>query len=203
MRKPASVDALVKLGRVRLSKTFFMRDFLFSDIAAMHGFSNVPDEPDLAIQAGERLCQELLEPLQDAFGRIAIRSTYRSPEVNAFGNANNLGCASNEANYAAHIWDCRDADNCIGATACIVVPNFWERFQDDGDWKRMAWWVHDHLPYASMDFFPTYWAFNLRWHERPQRTIHSHISGSKGFLTRPGMANHEGSHEQVWLGILP
>ena len=32
-RKPASVQALTELGRVRLSKSFFMRDMLHSEIA--------------------------------------------------------------------------------------------------------------------------------------------------------------------------
>ena len=32
MRKPTSVDALADLGRVRLSKSFFMRDMLHSEI---------------------------------------------------------------------------------------------------------------------------------------------------------------------------
>ena len=86
MRKPTSVATLNDLGRIRLSKTFFMRDFLFSDIAAIHGLPNVPDDPDLAIRAGTRLCEDLLEPLQDRFGRIAIRSAYRSCEVNGLGN---------------------------------------------------------------------------------------------------------------------
>ena len=85
MRKPTSVATLNDLGRIRLSKTFFMRDFLFSDIAAIHGLPNVPDDPDLAIRAGTRLCEDLLEPLQDRFGRIAIRSAYRSCEVNGLG----------------------------------------------------------------------------------------------------------------------
>lgn len=39
-RKPTSVAALTEFGRTRLSNTFFMRDFLFSDIAAVHGHSN-------------------------------------------------------------------------------------------------------------------------------------------------------------------
>lgn len=77
MKKPASVNALTDFGRVRLSKSFFMRDFLFSDIATIHGMANVPDNPDLAIAAGKQLCEQLLEPLQDTFGRIAIRSAYR------------------------------------------------------------------------------------------------------------------------------
>lgn len=55
-----------------------MREFLYSDIASVHGLNNVPDDLDLAIAAGARLCGELLEPLQERFGRIAIRSAYRS-----------------------------------------------------------------------------------------------------------------------------
>lgn len=167
MRRPASVASLAEFGRVRLSASFFMRDFLFSDIAAIHGFANVPGDPDLALAAGRKLCEELLEPLQDMFGRIAIRSAFRSSEVNRFGNerqkAGGAGynCASNDRSRAGHIWDVRDAAGRMGATACIVVPSFWDRFQAKGDWRKMAWWVHDHLPYSEMEFFPRYWAFNI------------------------------------------
>ena len=203
MKKPQTVAKLVELGRVQLSPTFFMRDFLYSDIAAIHGLSNIPDDPDLAIAAGTRLCQELLEPLQDAFGRIAIRSAYRSAEVNALGHAKSYNCASNEANAAAHIWDRRDHRGHMGATACIVVPLFANRFTAEGDWKRLAWWIHDHLPYSDMEFFPIRWAVNLTWNEAPRRRIYSHVPDGRGYLTKPGMANHEGSHRDEWEGILP
>lgn len=207
MKKPTSVASLTEFGRVRLSRTFFMRDFLFSDIASVHGFNNVPDDPDLAIAAGTRLCEELLEPLQDVFGRIAIRSAFRSSEVNGFGNAmqrkgkNSYNCAANEANYAGHIWDRLDTEGCMGATACIVIPSFWDRFQDEGDWQKLAWWIHDHLPYSSLYFFPKYWAFNLSWHERPIRRIDSYVRPA-GCLTKPGMTNHAGSHQALWNGIV-
>lgn len=206
MRKPTTVQTLTDFGRVRLSKTFFMRDFLFSDIASVHGFNNVPDNPDLAIAAGTRLCEDLLEPLQDKFGRLAIRSAYRSKEVNGFGNemqrAGKAGytCASNESNYAGHIWDERDAEGYMGATACIVVPSFWDKFQAEGDWTKLAWWIHDHLPYSSLYFFPKYWAFNITWSEKPARTISSYAK-PMGRLTGPGMLNHDGSHEADWAGI--
>ncbi|WP_257223106.1 MULTISPECIES: hypothetical protein [unclassified Acinetobacter] len=59
-----------------------MRDFLYSEIANWYGVPNVPDHPDIAIRTGSKLCEELLEPLQEKFGRIAIRSAYRSPSVN-------------------------------------------------------------------------------------------------------------------------
>ncbi len=74
MRQPKTVKALEELGRTRLSTNFFMRDFLYSEIAALHGFTNIPDDPDLAIAAGTALCETLLEPLQDRFGRLSIRS---------------------------------------------------------------------------------------------------------------------------------
>lgn len=201
MRSPRTVAALEELGRSRLSKSFFLRDFLYSDIAAVHGMTNAPDDPELAIAAGARLCEELLEPIQDAFGRIAIRSAYRSAEVNAFGNANGYNCASNEANRAKHIWDLRDANGQMGATACIVVPSFWDRFQQPGDWRKLAWWIHDHLPYSSLYFFPKLWAFNISWHEAPERRINSYTA-PKGCLTRPGMANHDGSHATEWAALV-
>jgi len=200
MRKPMSVEALEKFGRERLSKSFFMRDFLYSDISQMHGIPNVPDDRELAIKAGRRLCQELLEPLQNHFGRIAIRSAYRSAAVNQYGHENKLNCASNQRNAADHIWDLRDKNGCMGATACIVVPWFHDRYKQSGDWQKLAWWIHDHLPYSTMYFFPKLWAVNLQWHERPERRIDSYPS-PKGCLTKPGMKNHEGSHAHEYVGL--
>lgn len=207
-RPRMTVHELNEFGRTRLSTNFFMRDFLYSEIAAVHGLSNIPDDPALAIAAGTRLCEELLEPLQAAFGRIVIRSAYRSAEVNGFGcrmqaaRQRGYNCSSNARNAASHIWDMRDTDGCMGATACIVVPSFWDRFQAPGDWQRLAWWIHAHLPYSSLTFFGTRFAFNIRWHERPRRIIRSWPT-PRGTLTRPGYANHAGRHEAQWQGIVP
>ena len=207
MRALKSVAALDDFGRIRLSKSFYMRDFLYSEIANLHRIPNIPEDPELAVAVGTRLCVELLEPLQAVFGRIAIRSAYRSAAVNGFGNAQQKGgkagysCASNEANYAGHIWDQRDAEGCMGATACVVIPSFADRFEAGTDWRALAWWIHDHLPYSGMYFFPKRAAFNLTWHERPQRRIDSYVQ-PKGCLTKPGMANHSGSHAEWYEGLL-
>src|SRR5687767_6182905 len=83
----------------------------------------------------------------------------------------------------------------MGATACIVLPWFADRFRQRGDWQRLAWWVHDYLPYASMVFYPKLWAVNLQWHERPMRRIDSYAH-PKGCLTKPSMPNHGGSHAE-------
>jgi hypothetical protein len=207
MKKPTSVDALNNFGRVRLSKSFFMRDFLYSEIAAIHGIANVPDDPDLAIEAGKRLCEELLEPLQDAFGRIAVRGSYRSAEANGLGNREmragrkGYNCSLNESSAAGHIWDLLDDRGLMGATACVTVPGFIDRWNERGDWRRLAWWIHDHLPYSSLCFFPINWAFNIRWREVPERRIDSFV-WPRGTLTKQGMANQDESHETWWRGIV-
>jgi len=203
MRRPQSVRALEDLGRVRLSQNFFMRDFLYSEIANFYGLSNIPDFPDKAIAAGRQLCEKLLEPLQARFGKISIRSAYRSPEVNRLGNERGHSCARNEKNYAGHIWDREDAAGHIGATATVVVNSYVDYYERTGDWQAIAWWVHDHLDYGEMEFFPRLAAFNLNWHEAPRRQIYSFVP-PKGFLTRPGMPNHEGTHEARyadWLAV--
>lgn len=196
MRKPQTVAALETLGRVRLSPSFFMRDFLYSEIANFHGMQNIPDDPDLAIEVGKLLCDQLLEPLQATFGSLAIRSGYRSPSVNQLGNEQQLGCGSNEHNYAAHIWDRRDAQGNKGAMACVVVPWFADRYEEGADWRSLAYWIHDHLPYSSMQFFPKLCAFNIGWRENPVRTIHSFIE-PKGALFRAGVPE-QGEHAGMY-----
>ena len=138
MKTPKSVRTAEAFGRVRLSPSFFMRDFLYSEIAAIMGMRNLPNDPDLAIAAGRNLCEHLLEPLQATFGRLAIRSAYRSPEVNAYGNAHFHNCGSNERNRARHIWDQRSADGGIGAMTSVVVPWLVDRLDKGATWKGMA-----------------------------------------------------------------
>ena len=190
---------LENLGRVRLSANFFMRDFLYSEIADFYGVPNIPEKPDMAIAAGTRLCEELLEPLQETFGRIALRSGYRCAEVTAFGNARGHS-ARIEANAAYHIWDMCDHKGRLGAAACIVIPWFAERYAKGADWRSLAWWIHDHLPYAHMQFFPKLCAFNILWREEGCEGIESHVA-PRGFLTRPGMANFHGDHADWYAGF--
>ena len=203
MRKPASMKALERLGRVRLSEHFFMREMLYSEIANFHGIPNIPDDPDLAIAAGTRLCEELLEPLHATFGHVSVRSAFRSVEVNTYGHErSNRGynCGETTWNYARHVWDRRDVEGYMGATACIVIPWLIPRYEAGTPWQALAWWVHDHLPYSDMAFFPTYAAFNLRWCEKPNRRIES-FAPPKGCLTKPGMANHDGDHSSEYPGF--
>lgn len=201
MRKPQSVKSLEDLGRVRLSNSFYMRDFLYSEIANFYGIPNIPDNPDIAIEACSHLCQELLEPLNATFGRITIVSGYRSPLVNQTGNEKKLNCAANEANYAKHIFDYNDKNDAIGATASIVIPWFADQYPAKRDWQSLAWWIHDHLPHCGLEFFPLLAAFNISWHEsNTHKTIYSYIN-PKGYLTKRDMANYNGDHSKYYQGF--
>lgn len=197
--------ALEDLGRVRLSENFFMRDFLYSEIASFHGIPNIPDDPDLAIAAGRRLCVEALEPLRARFGRISIRSGYRSPDVNGFGNAHGLSCGSNESNFGGHIWDRRTAAGEMGATATIIVHAFIPYYERTGRWEALAWWIHDHLPYDELEFFPKFAAFNYGHGDRRRRRILSYVPPRRGILTKAGVDNADGDHSAEyaeWLETL-
>jgi len=201
MRKPQSVKSLENFGRVRLSKSFYMRDFLYSEISNFYCIQNIPENPDIAIEACSKLCIELLEPLNDTFGRISIFSGYRSPSVNQSGNDNKLSCASNESNYAAHIFDYKDASNSIGATVSVVIPWFADQYENGREWQSLAWWIHDNVPHCGLCFFPALSAFNITWHEtNKEKTIHSYIN-PKGCLTKKGMDNYEGDHSELYKGF--
>lgn len=204
MRVLKSVKLLEEFGRIRLSKSFFMREFLHSEIAQIERIPNVPEIPTHVVEVGRRLCEEVLEPIQCGLGRISIRSGYRCPAVNAKGaeNNNQYNCAKNEANYGRHIWDFPSADGAKGATACIVVPSFLEYCERTRHWQALAWWVHDHIPaYSSMCFHPKLAAFNITWSEKPERRIDSYIT-PKGCLTKPGCANFRGSHKNEYREFL-
>src|SRR5688500_1502847 len=194
MRKPGSMTALEDFSRVRLSPSFFMRDFLYSEIAGFHGIPNLPDDPDLAIAAGRQLCEALLDPLQAAFGRLAIRSGFRSRRVTAVGHRRRE-CGSLKVNTADHSWDLRDADGHMGAGGTVVVPWFADRVANGADWRGTAWWIRDPLPWAHPQFSPKLAAFNSQSHARPARRMASFIT-PRGCLTRPGMPNHDASHAE-------
>ena len=189
-----SMSQLEDFGRFRLSRNFFMRDMLYSEVASIHGLRNVPDDPALAVEVGTRLCTDLLEPLHAAFGHVSIRSAFRSARVNSCGEKySNVA----KTNHARHVWDRLDEEGekgKKGATACVVIPWFVDYLEKrpDMSWKAMAWWIHDHLDYSQVKFFHNprynYAAFNIRWHRTElRRTIKSAVHG---VLTSSDKADH-------------
>lgn len=175
---------LEAFGRVKLSRHFCMRQFLYSEIAVTYGLRNIPDDPELAIATGKKLCTEVLEPIVEMFGPIIIRSGYRSAALNQFGHARRLRCASNARNLAYHIWDQRDERGHMGAAACIHIPSAAEI--DAPELRpKFARFLHERLPYHRMVFFRSPATFNIAWHEAPIRSVFSYAP-KPGWIIRNG-----------------
>lgn len=200
-KKISSYNALEKLGRVRLSDNFFMREMLYSSIGDYFGLPNYPENPELAVKSGTELCQNLLEPLRKKFGHVVVRSAYRSPTVNKYGNENNLNCSSNENSAADHIWDLLDKQGNMGACATIQIPKIMDNVTGLEQWTSLAWWIHDHLPYHSQFYFNSNGTLNLGWRENPERWIRSYVA-PKGYLTKKGMDNWDGDHSNEYSGFI-
>jgi hypothetical protein len=62
-----------------------------------------------------------------------------------------------------------------GRVTTVVIPWFAERYAEGADWRAMAWWIHDHLPYRELHFFPYLEAFNICYHYSQNRRIYSFI----------------------------
>jgi hypothetical protein len=123
MRLPRSMRGLETLGRVRFSEHFYMREFLYWEIANFHGLHNIPDDSDLAIENGRGFCTDLRDPLEDAFWRVAVRFGDRSAAVKRFGTENGLNCARNDNSLECHNWD-RNGGAKVVPGASIVIPWF-------------------------------------------------------------------------------
>ena len=155
---------LDKFGRIQLSDNFYMREFLYSEIGNFYQIPNIPHDPPAIIAAGEKLAQELLEPLQINYGRLHIRSGYRSPKLNLEGSRKGLGCKSNEKNWGRKIWG-YNQDGYLGAMACVVIPSYQEEFGRVGHCLPIKNWIDEHLDWSELIFFKKQGAFNIGWSE--------------------------------------
>ncbi|NNK77819.1 MAG: hypothetical protein HKP40_03815 [Litoreibacter sp.] len=205
MQLSRSILAHEELDQVQLSKSFHMRDFLASDIAEFYGLPNIPENPDIAIRAAARLCQDLLEPLQERYGKLSIRAAYRSRLVHGFrekfheAHPTEYCCAAEAAQAETLIWDQNGESGAMEAGICIALPQASDRFAPGADWRSLAWWIHDNLEYSSQVYFEAGDTFFLSWSENPARVIESRME-PVGILTRPGMANHGIDHSGWYAG---
>ncbi|MDA7427178.1 hypothetical protein PGB28_01815 [Primorskyibacter aestuariivivens] len=192
--------SLEALGRVRLGKYFYMREFLYSEIGNIHGIPNIPDRPEIAIERGRAFCTALLDPMEETFGRVAVRSGYRSAALNGFGNRHKLNCARNDYPQECHIWDQPERPV---AGASIVIPWFADKYDAGRDWRDLAWWIHDHLPYSELCFFPKLCAFNITWRPVPWRMISSYIAPRGTLLAKGAEPEERGRQRRARYGDFP
>ena len=81
---------------MKLSRNFSLSELTKSDTAIRKGIDNNPNSEQ--IDKLKLLCEEILQPVRDHFGRVRITSGYRSPELClAIGSSINSQHAQAEA----------------------------------------------------------------------------------------------------------
>ena len=79
-----------------LSRNFTLQELIKSDTAIRRGIDNNPNADQ--IEKLKALCENILQPVRDHFGRVKVTSGYRSPELcQAIGSSINSQHAKAEA----------------------------------------------------------------------------------------------------------
>lgn len=107
---------------MNLSANFTLKELTRSDTATRLGLDNTPD--DEALENLKTLCEKVLQPVRDNFGRVTVNSGYRSPESNAA------------------VGGSKTSDHCKGMAADIEV--------DGVDNPDLAQWIMDNLEYTQL-----------------------------------------------------
>ena len=91
---------------MQLSRNFSLQELIKSDTAIRKGIDNNPNSDQ--IEKLKLLCENILQPVRDHFGRVKITSGYRSPELcQAIGSSVN----SQHAKAEAADFECVGVDN--------------------------------------------------------------------------------------------
>ena len=81
---------------MNLSRNFSLQELIKSDTAIRKGIDNNPNADQ--IEKLKALCENILQPVRDHFGRVKVTSGYRSPELcHAIGSSVNSQHAKAEA----------------------------------------------------------------------------------------------------------
>ena len=157
-----NLQDLEDFGRIRLSKSFLVRDFLYSEAADYFGMSNLPQKPDLMITTGRELCRRILEPLTATFGPLHIHTGYLADEI----------CAITDQPSDPFQWDRTEDNDGIGAGAEIFIPGLPEQLINQGAWRSIACWVSEKLPIHQAVFNLERRTITVSWNSRPGRAVY-------------------------------
>ena len=107
---------------MNLSRNFTLSELIKSDTAIRKGINNNPNAEQ--IEKLKALCENILQPVRDHFGRVKVTSGFRSPEL-----CQAIGSSSNSQHAKAEAADFE----------CIGVDN-----------AELADWIKDNLPYDQL-----------------------------------------------------
>ncbi len=107
---------------MNLSRNFSLQELIKSDTAIRKGIDNNPNADQ--IEKLKALCENILQPVRDHFGRVKVTSGFRSSELCAA-----IGSSVNSQHAKAEAADFE----------CIGVDN-----------AELADWIHKNLPYDQL-----------------------------------------------------
>ena len=107
---------------MNLSRNFTLSELIKSDTAIRKGINNNPNAEQ--IEKLKLLCENILQPVRDHFGRVKVTSGFRSVEL---CQAINSSINSQHAKAEACDFECVGVDN-----------------------AELADWIHKNLPYDQL-----------------------------------------------------
>ena len=107
---------------MNLSRNFSLQELIKSDTAIRKGINNNPNSGQ--IEKLKALCENILQPVRDHFGRVKVTSGFRSVDLCLA-----IGSSSNSQHAKAEAADFE----------CVGVDN-----------AELADWIKDNLPYDQL-----------------------------------------------------
>ena len=102
----SSINSFTNGYSMNLSRNFSLQELIKSDTAIRKGIDNNPNSDQ--IEKLKALCENILQPVRDHFGRVKVTSGYRSVELcMAIGSSAN----SQHAKAEAADFECLGVDN--------------------------------------------------------------------------------------------
>ena len=143
---------------MKLSRNFTLSELIKSDTAIRKGINNNPNAEQ--IEKLKSLCENILQPIRDHFGRVKVTSGFRSVELCAA-----IGSSANSQHAKAEAADFE----VIGT-----------------DNAELADWIHKNLPYDQLilEFYtpgePNSGWIHCSWIEGTPRASYLHAYKSEG-----------------------
>ena len=126
---------------MNLSRNFTLSELIKSDTAIRRGINNNPNAEQ--IEKLKALCENILQPVRDHFGRVKITSGFRSPELcTAIGSSVN----SQHAKAEAADFECIGVDNAElfdwiknNLTPDQLILEFYTPGDPNSGWIHCSW----------------------------------------------------------------
>ena len=126
---------------MQMSRNFSLSELIKSDTAIRKGINNNPNAEQ--VEKLKALCENILQPVRDHFGRVKVTSCFRSPELClAIGSSAN----SQHAKSEAADFECPGVDNAELADWIYknlepdqLILEFYTPGEKNSGWVHCSW----------------------------------------------------------------